>query len=73
MLVCCALKMIRGGIKAQAALTHSIAVIHSGRPAIIFQLDLSRMLANALKRLTGSDSEARLVLVVDTFWWVVMG
>jgi len=46
-LVCYALKMIRGGIAAPAALTHFMAVIHSCRPAITFQLNFSRTLANA--------------------------
>jgi hypothetical protein len=45
--VCYALEMIRGGIAAPAALTHLMAVIRSCRPAITFQLNFSRTLANA--------------------------
>jgi len=46
--VCFALKMISGGTATPAALMHSIAVIHSCRPLITFQLDFSRILNNAL-------------------------
>lgn len=48
-LVCCALKMIRGGIAAPAALTHSMAVIHSCRPTMTFQIASSLTHTDALE------------------------
>jgi len=47
--VCFALKITSGGIATPAALTHSIAVIHSCWPFTTFQFDCSRMLTNVLK------------------------
>jgi hypothetical protein len=46
--VCFALKMNNGGMAVLAALTHSITVIHSYLPDIIFQLDFSQTLTSAL-------------------------
>lgn len=46
--VCFALKMTSGGIATLAALMHSIAIIHSCRPLMTFQLDCLRTLTSAL-------------------------
>lgn len=51
-LVCCASKIIKGDMAAPAAVTHSMAVIHSCRPAMTSQLDFSQTLTNALSLLT---------------------
>jgi hypothetical protein len=42
MLVCCASKMINGGMAVPGPLTHSIAVIHPYLPNFTFRLDFSR-------------------------------